>query len=291
MTVGRGGTFVNVFLIFIVWDLNYFWRMGEKAGMCSNIISEFKKEKNNFFPFFFKDARGSVYAIDLQFSATSGGEGYVGSSDVAAAAHRGVLQYICSDAHKLAVWLSPDFFVNKNAYHHAVCASPAHEHLSYIKAGHKRALCSPCILPIMLTLNGEPLWCPHTVTPHDPDPPPHTHSLLSSGVLAGVGHALRVNLWNPPSAAQQHLALLCNTSPWAVRGLVIGVWPRMGNELWLACSLGRLTPTPPPSPHILRWERATHSVGCLTWRLNSALTFQEDSPWNIYEFTLDRVLW
>lgn len=122
-------------------------------------------------------------------------------------------------------------------------------------------------------------------------PPTHTHSLLSSGVLAGVGHALRVNLWNPPSAAQQHLALLCNTSPWAVRGLVIGVWPRMGNELWLACSLGRLTPTPPPSPHILRWERATHSVGCLTWRLNSALTFQEDSPWNIYEFMLDRVLW
>lgn len=74
-------------------------------------------------------------------------------------------------------------------------------------------------------------------------PPTHTHSLLSSGVLAGVGHALRVNLWNPPSASQQHLALLCNTSPWAVRGLVIGVWPRMGNELWLACSLGRLTPT------------------------------------------------
>lgn len=81
MTVGRGGTFVNVFLIFIVWDLNYFWRMGEKAGMCSNIISEFKKgEKKQFFSFFFfKDARGSVYAIDLQFSATSGGEGYVGS--------------------------------------------------------------------------------------------------------------------------------------------------------------------------------------------------------------------
>lgn len=78
MTVGRGGTFVNVFLIFIVWDLNYFWRMGEKAGMCSNIISEFKK-KQIFFLSFFKDARGSVYAIDLQFSATSGGEGYVGS--------------------------------------------------------------------------------------------------------------------------------------------------------------------------------------------------------------------
>lgn len=185
MTVGRGGTFVNVFLIFIVWDLNYFWRMGEKAGMCSNIISEFKKEKNNFFPFFFKDARGSVYAIDLQFSATSGGEGYVGSSDVAAAAHRGVLQYICSDAHKLAVWLSPDFFVNKNAYHHAVCASPAHEHLSYIKAGHKRALCSPCILPIMLTLNGEPLWCPHTVTPHDPDPP-HTHTVCWAAMSSRV---------------------------------------------------------------------------------------------------------
>lgn len=55
MTVGRGGgTFVNVFLIFIVWDLNYFWRMGEKAGMCSNIISEFKKEKKKqIFSFFF----------------------------------------------------------------------------------------------------------------------------------------------------------------------------------------------------------------------------------------------
>lgn len=54
--------------------------MGEKAGMCSNIISEFKKEKKQiFFLSFFKDARGSVYAIDLQFSATSGGEGYVGS--------------------------------------------------------------------------------------------------------------------------------------------------------------------------------------------------------------------
>lgn len=131
----------------------------------------------------------------------------------------------------------------------------------------------------------------HSHTTWSGPPHTHTHSLLSSGVLAGVGHALRVNLWNPPSAAQQHLALLCNTSPWAVRGLVIGVWPRMGNELWLACSLGRLTPTPPPSPHILRWERATHSVGCLTWRLNSALTFQEDSPWNIYEFMLDRVLW
>lgn len=57
MTVGRGGgTFVNVFLIFIVWDLNYFWRMGEKAGMCSNIISEFKKggKKANFFFLFLK---------------------------------------------------------------------------------------------------------------------------------------------------------------------------------------------------------------------------------------------
>lgn len=54
--------------------------MGEKAGMCSNIISEFKKRKKAiFFLSFFKDARGSVYAIDLQFSATSGGEGYVGS--------------------------------------------------------------------------------------------------------------------------------------------------------------------------------------------------------------------
>lgn len=56
--------------------------MGEKAGMCSNIISEFKKRKKKkqiFFLSFFKDARGSVYAIDLQFSATSGGEGYVGS--------------------------------------------------------------------------------------------------------------------------------------------------------------------------------------------------------------------
>lgn len=41
--------------------------MGEKAGMCSNIISEFKKErKSKFFLSFFKDARGSVYAIDLQ---------------------------------------------------------------------------------------------------------------------------------------------------------------------------------------------------------------------------------
>lgn len=42
--------------------------MGEKAGMCSNIISEFKKggKKANFFLSFFKDARGSVYAIDLQ---------------------------------------------------------------------------------------------------------------------------------------------------------------------------------------------------------------------------------
>lgn len=83
----------------------------------------------------------------------------------------------------------------------------------------------------------------HSHTTWSGPPHTHTHSLLSSGVLAGVGHALRVNLWNPPSAAQQHLALLCNTSPWAVRGLVIGVWPRMGNELWLACSLGRLTPT------------------------------------------------
>lgn len=60
-----------------------------------------------------------------------------------------------------------------------LCVLLLHMNISYIKAGHKRALCSPCILPIMLNLNGEPLWCPHTVTPHDPDPtsqnpPPHT---------------------------------------------------------------------------------------------------------------------
>lgn len=191
---------------------------------------------------------------------------------MAAAAHRGVLQYICSDAHKLALWLSLDFFfVNCSAYYQTDCVLLLHMNVSSVCIVFS-LYCLLCLI-WMVNLCGVHIgWAV-------------VSSLRSGSRSADVGHALWVNLLKSSLScpAASGSALRSNTLLWASRGLVIGVGIRMGNELWLARSLGRLNVlglqswVVNPPPHCPKWEQGTHSVDCLDWRLNSALTFQEDS--------------
>lgn len=64
---------------------------------------------------------------------------------MAPAAHRDILQYICSDTHKLALWLSPTSFVDNAAYPQTLgqiaCAPPAPKHPLY--AGHTQICAAP----------------------------------------------------------------------------------------------------------------------------------------------------
>lgn len=126
---------------------------------------------------------------------------------MAPAAHRGILQYICSDTHKLALWLSPTSFVDNAAYPQTLgqiaCAPPAPKHPLYTRGRRKSVQrlrhCAPNNLIIMLNLDGVcasalELYGMHRQTHHMTQPP---HGRWSSGVLtevwecsADVGHAL-----------------------------------------------------------------------------------------------------
>lgn len=75
---------------------------------------------------------------------------YEERSDVAPAAHRGILQYICSDTRKLASWLSPTSFVDRAAYHQTpgqrVQRAPPAPNTPRVQARRK---CAPLLAPVI----------------------------------------------------------------------------------------------------------------------------------------------